>query len=1277
MPLSNRAFTGKLDLDSHPFRVGQADYIDAENITRDSQGQGSDGVVANIVGNQLVSYTFQSGTQKTIGSYADKVRNRIYYFVWNSNNYDSILYYDKSSGTIVKVFENLTDSGSVDILSLDPSYKINHIDIIYRDEGDLLFWTDGLNPPRKLNVTTATTGGYGVWKESYINVIKAPAQVPPAVVYEDDATITVNNLRKKLFKIKYEFEYDDLEKSVTSSQSELPLPVNYLDTAVDKDPTKNARIAIVVQTGTSRVKKIRILASQNIENTFSDFFLIKVIDKTADGVSDNDLYTYRFYNDQAYNYIPVQQSLLGFDWVPQKAYTQCLPNGNVLCYGAITEGYDLPTITGSTSDSDITQRTTQLPFIYTASQSGNSGFGTGNIHAIVIGSVVVGDTFNIYTTTKTITFVSAGTTTAAVIAGLAAEAVVQGFTVVSSDSENLVITQTNESLQRIYVAPTTRAVTDSFVFDYNSRYDIAAAYFDEEGRTDGAVIKAGFAVQTNGYGKSGGIQTIPKISLSITSRPPVWASYYHILFSKNTTESSLLDWVSDRTYKDDKFAYIGIENLNVFKNKNPTSPLGYAFTENDRIRFMQVLSGSVNTIYTDNDFEIVGEEFNPNVNGIIREGQFLKIALPTTSGTFDFGTGDFFNYFIKLYTPAQSVANGLDVYYEVAERYAIGNAGTVNAFHQGMLQNQTSNLVTPATFEFTKGDNYYRQREINTGAIYEYSIADGEIFVGRFTLGMTFVDRTYSDPNITVGSSPLQDLSGWTYASDTRAIIKMGVSAPQTTFRFEGTISFDPLDDDTFNFQWVKNDGTVVYMNAVRGVTNVPQVQQISGTFALSAGEHITPLGWSEADYTNPMKFFFTDIKIYVDNVYTIGVVDPNFSDYFPSAVNSYGRPWVNDPNAKQTYYPTLRRNGGEYQQDTTINNINRFYFDVQDTYNRNFGDIMKLFVNGSKMYVFHKFDIGVVPILTQVVRDVTGNPLQANSDILLNKIYYPYIGKIGIGDVPESFAHGKFAMYGVDNNKGVVWRLSNDGITSLSIVYKMNSFFVSKLTPFRTDLNNGIVPAGQTYAGNPTVYGVYDAYTNKYITALEEINRYSDPTTLTFHQDPYTLSFLETRDSTEGFESKYSAYPENLCCLDNLLVAWKSGALWTHDGAVYNNFFGVQYDSTITAVFNDFATAKKTFEALFQTSSILWDCPEITTNLTSYGTTKQSSNLVSSDFAKLEEEYSATFLRDSNSIGGINNGDTLKGQYIIIKLRATDSTDFVFLNSVSVRYIDSPLNER
>ena len=507
------------------------------------------------------------------------------------------------------------------------------------------------------------------------------------------------------------------------------------------------------------------------------------------------------------------------------------------------------------------------------------------------------------------------------------------------------ITKTAESLQRILSTPVTRVVTDSFVFDDSSRYEPALIYFDENGVSAGAIIKEGLSVQTDEYNKSGSDRLINKISLSISSRPPLDASYFHVLFSKNTTHSSLLEWVSDRTFKDAEFAYIGIENLNTFIKKNPTSPLAYGFNEGDRVRFMQVLSGVVNTIYTDNDFEIQGQLFNPEINGVVREGQFIKIALPTTSGTFDFGTSDFFNYFIKIYTPAKSVANGLDLYYEVSERFTIGNAGTVTAYHQGMLQNQTSDLVTPATFEFTKGDDYLRTRIINTGAEYIYKVTDGEEGVGRLTVGLTYDSSTYTDANITTGDSPLQDLVGFTIASNTdRAILTIGTGT--FNFRIKGTLNVTFSDfGEAYGFYFANNLDEQTYFVPIQGIAQGSHSFPFDVTLSLTTGQRLFILGYSVGDYTNSKSFSITDFTITRELPFTQTVIDPNFSDFFASAVNSYGRAWVYDPDAKQTYYPTLRRTGGEYQQDTTTNNINRFYFDAQDTYNRSFGDIRKLFV--------------------------------------------------------------------------------------------------------------------------------------------------------------------------------------------------------------------------------------------------------------------------------------------------------------------------------------------
>jgi len=121
MPIINNPFNGKLNLDVADYRIDNNDYIDALNITKDAQGVGQDRVVSNILGNTNVAYTLPSGTNKVIGFYPDKIRNRAYYFVWNSNGYDNILYLDLNTNKITKVLQSKTDSNGVDILNFNPS----------------------------------------------------------------------------------------------------------------------------------------------------------------------------------------------------------------------------------------------------------------------------------------------------------------------------------------------------------------------------------------------------------------------------------------------------------------------------------------------------------------------------------------------------------------------------------------------------------------------------------------------------------------------------------------------------------------------------------------------------------------------------------------------------------------------------------------------------------------------------------------------------------------------------------------------------------------------------------------------------------------------------------------------------------------------------------------------------------------------------------------------------------------------------------------------------
>jgi hypothetical protein len=173
------------------------------------------------------------------------------------------------------------------------------------------------------------------------------------------------------------------------------------------------------------------------------------------------------------------------------------------------------------------------------------------------------------------------------------------------------------------------------------------------------------------------------------------------------------------------------------------------------------------------------------------------------------------------------------------------------------------------------------------------------------------------------------------------------------------------------------------------------------------------------------------------------------------------------------------------------------------------------------------------------------------------------------------------------------------------------------------------------------------------------------------------TLIFDEEGNKFETFASYF---PEMMTTLGTTLISFKDGVLWTHDDdGFYNNFYGVQYDSYITPVFNKQEIDVKTFMSIKQVASQAWSCPEIITASNSYGKVKQTSNLIVSDFEELEGNYNAAFLGATNSIGGLIDGDSLKGNLCSIQLKATipppPNNLLVTLEITTVMSKNSPLN--
>lgn len=1158
MALLNNAFTGKLNLDQQEYRVPEGDYIDALNITRDSVGNAKDTVVANIDGNQWVLYSLPLGVNKCIGQYADRLRNRVYMFIWNSIDHDVILYYDRATNTIVEIMENLDNTGGIDVLNFNPSFKILHTDIIYRDfDGDLLLWTDGYNPPREINVNIASSNPYTYIKDSYIELAKRPPLDPPTCVYGNDTNINANNLRRTLFQFTTRWQCDDFSKTTYSTFSKVPLPVGFYGSDNDIDNTNNNFIAVTVPTGDENVSKIEIAVRLSDGALWGDLVTAVILDKSALNIPDNDFYQYLFYNDNLYPPIPLAEQIQLFDWVPRTALGQVLANGSTPVYGAIREGYN--NIAQNDLDVTITAENVKnippdasLPSL-TYVQSATTAF------TFTVGAQVnTGTRYQVYVyfngtppaQTRGVFLVGDYTATGADTASDVALALFNQFNSYSSvptitGSQGGPNFTVNFGLAGTYILASTATggtpgagtISTEKTWLWDANYVFGIVYVDEQNRDMPGVTTFtaptdsdnDFAVTTPSFSEDSGDPETPVISAEINHLPPAGAVAYYWV-RRRATYGEFLQYLICDFQEDTDYYYFCLADVDFYKSLNSqfiysTVPI----TSESRIKIIAGVSLNVYTGDTYNeDYLILGTVVRTLTGGSSPDNDksFIKVKKPASAPSPVYTNGMLVQVYVPLRNPTTEEGA---VFYEWGEKYAIYTGAGGIRYHEGMDQNQTASQ--PATFTWPEGDVYFHLRTMYTSLL-------------------------------------------------------------------------------------------------------------TSGTN-------------------------------------TVSLMDKNFSDFFLSGVNDDGRPQVIEANAQDAFLPALVRFGQSYQSDTTVNQINRFYFVNFDEYDRSNGTIRKLFIEGRSMYVFQTLDIGVVPVLTQIVKDSANNPLQANSDLLLNKIQYPYIGKYGIGDVPESFAYGKHAKYGIDNNKGVAWRLSQDGVTPLSILYQCNNFFVTQSERYSNVYNNGYPASGQEYTGNAGIYGVYNEYSNRVIWAFEEINRYDVDGNLIFHQAPKTITFNESRKSDEGFESFRSDYPEMYGCLNNLLFAFINGQFWKYEGGYYNNFFGQQYDSYITPVFNGKPGMKKTFEYITQYSNIVWSAPQILTQLDSFGGSKQESYLVPQDFRQKEGNYNAAFRRDINSLGGIVNGAPLRGNYISLKLLVSQPSTYVYLNGLVVSYIDSPKNPR
>jgi hypothetical protein len=327
--------------------VKNVEMTDALNVRISADTNGDGGVIKNAYGNAAVSFkagnnwqakthALPAGTNKVIGSVSDLKDGIVIFFVWNSNEDHSIYRFSTAAGVAELVYRD-------SVLSFQADSFIKGDVIRSLDEDSLLYFTDGISSPKKINVSRAIRGGYsGVLntgsdseKLEFLTLAKKPPLDPPTFAFFTDSTVEENNIYENTYQFAYRYVYLDGEVSAISKYSELAVSQQQLRDGLISDEQKleNNAIRVSVLTSVADVRRIEVLARNG--NTGAWFIIGEISNPSLS--SSSTLYV-DFKNDQLYRFISTTDSDKLYDAVPLTAQSQTISGGR-LFLGNYTEGY--------------------------------------------------------------------------------------------------------------------------------------------------------------------------------------------------------------------------------------------------------------------------------------------------------------------------------------------------------------------------------------------------------------------------------------------------------------------------------------------------------------------------------------------------------------------------------------------------------------------------------------------------------------------------------------------------------------------------------------------------------------------------------------------------------------------------------------------------------------------------------------------------------------------------------------------------------------------------
>jgi hypothetical protein len=278
----------------------------------------------------------------------------------------------------------------------------------------------------------------------------------------------------------------------------------------------------------------------------------------------------------------------------------------------------------------------------------------------------------------------------------------------------------------------------------------------------------------------------------------------------------------------------------------------------------------------------------------------------------------------------------------------------------------------------------------------------------------------------------------------------------------------------------------------------------------------------------------------------------------------------------------------GIFNSRTGVNDTNVFSIgeDIVKSADPSNGSIQRIYAEDSNLTIFQESKVSRALIDKDAIYSAEGGGTVTSSNLVIGTLQ-PYGGNYGISRNPESFATYGYRKYFTDKDRGVVLRLSKDGITEIS-GYGMADFFRDELG----SLDANISDPGKAIGG-------WDIHNKQYVLSLQSSVAGIDYKTLSFD------------DTVNGFPSFFSYNPDQVVSIKNNYFSTINGSLYKHYTAPVRGgtsptrgvFYGQSKKSSITFIFNPKVSASKVFKTVNYEGSNGWQVDSFVSDLTGVNT--------------------------------------------------------------------------